>query len=196
MKHLLLITFFTSFFVTAQQNRNDSIENIKRELLISIYSNRNKKQIINYDKSFVSEDRLFYESLGGNTTNYLSVNVQSQSEKELVKKTLQNYIDGTSYNNLEQITSAFSENATLYLTIKSEFKPITPKVYAAFFKNRTSGEFNGRVGKILSVDIEKDIATAKVEISIQKRSIKYIDLFLLKKFESNWKIISKTATKL
>jgi hypothetical protein len=196
MKKLLFIALLGSFFVTAQQNTNDSIERIKQELLINIYGNRHQKRIVNYDKSFVSEDRLFYESLGGRSNDNLNKKNNSFSEKELAKKTLQNYINGTSYNNLEQITNAFSENATLYLTIKNEFKPITPKEYTAFFKNRIQGEFNGRVGKILSVAIEKDIAAAKVEILIPKRNIRYIDLFLLKKTASGWKIISKTATKL
>ena len=41
----------------------------------------------------------------------------------------------------------------------------------------------------------KDIAMAKVEIAIPKANMVYIDLFLLKKLDGTWKIISKTATR-
>lgn len=120
----------------------------------------------------------------------------AQSETSLVEKTIQNYIDGSSYNKLDQLESAFTDNATLYLTSKEEFKIFTPKEYAGIFKNNESGKFNGRYGKVLAVDVVKDIATAKVEIAIPKRKMLYIDLFLLKKTEKGWKIISKTATRI
>ena len=116
-------------------------------------------------------------------------------EKESVKKTLQNYIDGSSYNKLELLKNAFTEDATLYLTGREGFKRYTPEEYANFFKGKKAGEFNGRDGKILSVEIVKDIATAKVEIAGPKRKWVYIDLFLLKKMNDQWKIISKTATR-
>ena len=120
---------------------------------------------------------------------------QSQSEIFLVEKTLQNYIDGSSYNKLELLESAFTENATLYLTSRGEFKIFTPKEYVGFFKNNEQGKFNGRHGGVLSIEVVKDIATAKVEIAIPARKMLYIDLFLLKKTKKGWKIISKTATR-
>jgi hypothetical protein len=120
----------------------------------------------------------------------------AQTEHSLVEKTLQNYIDGSSYNKLDLLESAFTENATLYLTGKDgEFKRYTPKEYAGFFKNKKYGEFNGRIGKVLSIEVVKDIATAKVEIAGPERKWVYIDLFLLKKTANGWKIISKTATR-
>ncbi len=120
----------------------------------------------------------------------------AQSEHSLVEKTLQNYINGSSYNQLEMLENAFTENATLYLTGRDgDFKRYTPKEYAAFFKNKEKGTFNGRDGKVLSIEVVKDIATAKVEIAGPKRSWVYIDLFLLKKINDEWKIISKTATR-
>ncbi|WP_430408457.1 nuclear transport factor 2 family protein [Kordia sp.] len=119
----------------------------------------------------------------------------AQSEHASLEKTLQKYIHGSSYNQLEMLQNAFTENATLYLTGRDgNFKRYTPKEYAGFFKNKEAGEFNGREGKVLSIEIVKDIAIAKVEIAGPKRSWVYIDLFLLKKIENEWKIISKTAT--
>lgn len=121
--------------------------------------------------------------------------INGQSELQSVEKTLQNYIHGSSYNELDQLKSAFTENATLYLTTKSGFQRYTPEEYAGFFKNKSKGEFNGRVGKVLSIDVVGDIASAKVEIAGPDRKWVYIDLFLLKKQAGNWSIISKTATR-
>ncbi len=120
---------------------------------------------------------------------------QAQSETSLVEKTLANYIEGSSYNKLDILEGVYTENATLYLSGKDGFKRYTPKEYVAFFKNKKYGQFNGRFAKVLAVEVIKDIATAKIEIAIPARKMKYIDLFLLKKFENGWKIISKTATR-
>lgn len=119
----------------------------------------------------------------------------AQTETEQVQKTLQKYMDGSSYNKQELILNAFTDNATLYLSGRDGFKMYTPKQYANFFKNGKKGEFNGRDAKILAIEVIKDIATAKVEIAGPERKWVYIDLFLLKKTEEGWKIISKTATR-
>ncbi|WKB81753.1 nuclear transport factor 2 family protein [Cellulophaga lytica] len=188
MKYLLYLMSFLSFFlVFSQTNKNHNKIN-EQQLLITIYGNQNSKKIINYDKSFVSESKLFYESLEKKSPTQLS-------DKEKIGFTLKNYIEGSSYNNLEQLESVFTENATLYLTVGGEFKSLTPKEYVAFFKDAEKGKFNGRYGKVLSIEVVKDIATAKVEISIPERKMIYIDLLLLKKIGDNWKIISKTATR-
>ncbi|MDB4292455.1 nuclear transport factor 2 family protein [Maribacter sp.] len=123
--------------------------------------------------------------------------VHGQATAEaLIRTTLTDYIEGSSYNKVDQIKKAFADNATLYLTNKEgEFKIYSPEQYTGFFKNGEVGKFNGRVGKILDIDIDKDIATARAEIAIPARETRYIDLFLLKNIEGQgWKIISKTAT--
>lgn len=120
----------------------------------------------------------------------------AQSESEKVAKTLKNYIEGSSYNKTNMLLSAFSDNATLYLTNRDgESKAYTAKEYASWFKGAKVGEYNGRIGKILDIEIAKDIATAKIEISSTRNTSVYLDLFLLKKINNDWKIISKTATR-
>ncbi len=120
----------------------------------------------------------------------------AQSEHASVEKTLQHYIHGSSYNELEELENAFTKNATLFLTGREgDFKRYTPKEYTAFFKNKEKGTFNGRDGKVIAIEIIKDIATAKVEIAGPNRAWVYVDLFLLKKIDNVWKIISKTATR-
>ena len=127
---------------------------------------------------------------------FLGVQISNaQSDTLLIEKTLQNYMDGSSYNKPEMLLSAFTKNATLYLTGRDGFKLYSPEEYVVFFKNAKIGKFNGRVATILATEVVKDIATAKVEIAGPDRKWIYIDLFLLKKFENGWKIISKTATR-
>ncbi|WP_109617969.1 nuclear transport factor 2 family protein [Sediminitomix flava] len=126
---------------------------------------------------------------------FISQNLLAQTNTELVAKTIQDYIKGSSYNNADLIVSAFTKDATLFLSAADGFKKYSPQEYASWFENKKEGEFNGRIGEILSIEIEHDIATAKAEILIPARNWRFVDLFLLKKVDDQWKIISKTATK-
>ncbi len=128
------------------------------------------------------------------TVGTTAITMAQDSSYAKVEQTLINYINGSSYNKLAQLGSAFAKDPTLYLTIKGQFKPISPEEYINFFKGKP-GEFNGRAGKILSIEVIDDIAHAKAEILILERKLRFVDLFLLKNIAGDWKIISKTATK-
>ena len=117
-----------------------------------------------------------------------------QSEMEAIKKTISHYINGTSYNNIPEINKAFDSNANLYLDDKDKGLRIVPiQEYSSWFQNRPEGSFNGRIGKLIAINQFENIAFAKAEILIPKRQIQFIDLFLLKKLNGEWKIISKSA---
>ncbi|QKX06160.1 peptidase [Aquimarina sp. TRL1] len=119
-----------------------------------------------------------------------------QTEEHAIKNTLLNYINGTSYNQPELIKKAFYAEADLFLDNKKDELWIVPiKKYQSWYENKKHGEFNGRIGNILSIDYNNTIASAKVEILFPDDNSRYIDLFLLKKIEKQWKIISKTAAK-
>lgn len=182
----IIVTLISSFFFLSSFSQDK--KGIKQELLISLYGGKQQK-VINYDKSFVSDDKLLYESLDRPEVNFVL------SDKELIEKTLNNYIEGSSYNKLNTLKESFSKDATLYLTGKEGFKRYTPEEYTSFFSSDRKGEFNGRIGELISIDIVNDIATAKAEILIPSRKWRFVDLFLLKKFSNKWKIISKTATR-
>lgn len=128
----------------------------------------------------------------------LAVNITTAQteEKQLIETTLTYYLEGTSYNKPEIIKKAFTNDATLYLKNR-EGKDVLWSIdfYVNLFSKREYGKYNGRKGKIRSVDIINDIATAQAEIIIEKTGKRYLDLFLLKKLSNNqWKIVSKTAT--
>lgn len=117
------------------------------------------------------------------------------NEHQLIQTTLNHYIQGTSYNYPDKINEAFYADA--HLLLEKHEQPIwrvTAKEYASWFKKENGGKFTGRIGEILHIDISGEIATAKVEIMIPAKNLRYVDLFLLKKLNQQWKIISKTAT--
>lgn len=124
-----------------------------------------------------------------------SVQVFSQSEVQNVQSTLMNYINGSSFTKSDLIEKAFYKDAPLFLSkVDQPIWEISAQEYASWYKKGRYGKFNGRIGNVLTIDIELDIATAKVEIIFTKTKKSYIDLFLLKKVGDEWKIISKAAS--
>ena len=115
-------------------------------------------------------------------------------EEEKVRECLLNYIEGTSYNKTTLIDKSFEKDADLFLTKSNDdLWKVSASEYSSWFSKSIEGSFNGRIGNILSIDIFGSIATAKVEIRLPAKEIIYIDMFLLKKINKEWKIISKSA---
>ncbi len=118
----------------------------------------------------------------------------AQSEQVLIQNCIGNYLRGTSYNQPDTILKAFYPEANLFLSHKEKPLWIVPIAeYANWFQKGEQGKFNGRLGKILSIDIYNDVAIAKAEILIPEKKQEFIDMFLLKKIQGEWKIISKSA---
>lgn len=124
------------------------------------------------------------------------IQLHGQTEREQVEIPLNDYMIGTSYNYPDQIQRAFIDSAFLYLNNRHGNSWIcSPAEYAALFKNREAGAFNGRTSKLISVEIFQEVAQAEIEVLIPSINARFIDLILLKKFDGQWKIISKTATR-
>lgn len=60
-----------------------------------------------------------------------------------------------------------------------------------YIQNIKPGEKTNRVGKILFIDVEKDAAIAKAEITVPNWRV-FTDYFLLMKYEGSWKIVQKS----
>lgn len=130
------------------------------------------------------------------TTTLLLVSSQlwAATEHDNVRRVLNNYIDGSSFNNVEQLSSAFYDKANLYLEKQDqELWTVPAKQYTSWFSKNTKGKFNGRIGEILNIDVSGKIATAKVEILQPNKNKRFVDMFLLKKLNNKWQIISKSA---
>lgn len=126
---------------------------------------------------------------------FTSLNVYSQSDEDLIRLSIQNYFNGTAYNYLEQIKSAFHPEAELYLENREgELWKLTGDEYIELFKKNEPGKFNGRYSKILSIDIEGNLALVKAEILFPKINKRFIDVFIMKQISPDlWQIISKAA---
>jgi hypothetical protein len=121
-----------------------------------------------------------------------SLVTNAQTEEQLVRATLHDYIIGTSNGEPERITKAFHPDLNLYTVQNGMLKERNGKEYIKLFE---PGKKNSRIGEVLMIDVENDAAIAKVEISFSDRPGSYIDYFLLLKVEGHWTIIHKSYTK-
>ena len=115
----------------------------------------------------------------------------SKSEIEQIQETLMNYIDGTANGELDKLKEAFHPDFNLYSVTKEDSLRIwSGKDYIGGIKE---GEKSNRIGRIISIDYERDAAIAKAEILIPNWRI-FTDYFLLVKYQGSWKIVHKSYT--
>ncbi|MEL6820143.1 MAG: nuclear transport factor 2 family protein [Calditrichota bacterium] len=118
----------------------------------------------------------------------------AQSEKEAIRKAINGYIVGTSYNYPDSVLSSFLPGANMFLDYKdSPLYIMKIEEYAGRIAKQERGRFNGRVSNVLSIDQFGGIASVKLEVLIPSIKKRFIDFLLVKKLEKGWKIISKTA---
>lgn len=121
--------------------------------------------------------------LGAQTEN-------SQNEIQKITETLMNYIEGTANGEPEKLKKAFHPDFNLYTILNDSLVVRSGEKYVS---NVVEGKKSNRVGRIISIDYEKDAAIAKAEILIPNWRV-YTDYFLLMKYEGNWKIVQKSYT--
>ena len=115
----------------------------------------------------------------------------SKSEIEQITTTLKDYIEGTANGEPERLRKAFHPDFNLY-TITTE-DSLRIRSGEKYISNVKEGEKSNRIGRIISIDYEKDAAIAKAEILIPNWRI-FTDYFLLMKYEGSWKIVHKSYT--
>ena len=123
-----------------------------------------------------------------------NVNAQTEnakSEIDQIQETLMKYIDGTANGEPHKLKEAFHPDFNLYSVTKEDSLRIwSGKDYIGGIKK---GEKSNRIGRIISIDYEKDAAIAKAEIIIPNWRI-FTDYFLLVKYQGSWKIVHKSYT--
>ena len=122
--------------------------------------------------------------------NVNAQNEESQSEIELITSTLMDYIEGTGNGEPERLKRAFHPDFNLYTIADDSLRIRSGEKYVA---NVKEGNKTSRIGRIISIDYEKDAAIAKAEIIIPNWRI-FTDYFLLLKYEGSWKIVHKSYT--
>ena len=118
-------------------------------------------------------------------------NVFGQTETEQITRTLNDYIEGTANGQPQRLRNAFHPDFNLYSVGKDGLSVWSGKDYIGNIKE---GDKNDRIGKIISIDIVNDAASAKIEIDIPSRKRVYTDYLLLLKYQSAWKIVHKSFT--
>ncbi len=113
------------------------------------------------------------------------------AEKELISRTLLDYIEGSTNGQPDRLRKAFHPDLNLYSIRKNQLRVWSGKDY---IKDTKRGEPTGERGRILSIDFENDAAVAKVEVSHPKNPRSYIDYFMLLKIKGKWTIIHKMFT--
>ncbi len=124
----------------------------------------------------------------------LTLHAQTNSTKtdiELISETLTDYIEGTANGEPERLRKAFHPGFNLYTVTDKD--SLRTRSGAEYIANVKVGEKANRIGRIISIDYEKDAATAKVEIVIPNWRV-FTDYFLLLKYEGSWKIVHKSYT--
>jgi hypothetical protein len=117
--------------------------------------------------------------------------VNSQNEKENIKKALYHYMEGTANGEPERVKKAFHKDLNLYSIRKGELNVWNGEKYIGNIK---SGRKSNRIGKIISIDYENNAAMAKLEIDMPGAKRVYTDYMLLLKIKGAWKVIHKSYT--
>jgi putative intracellular protease/amidase len=126
------------------------------------------------------------------TSNVFASNKETDIEQ--IANTLNDYLEGTSMGVKPQISRAFIDDANLYLSkLEQPLWTVPVKQYIGWFSPQSNPT---RMGKISQIDISGNIATAKLELFMPRGNAFYIDMFILKKIDNQWKILSKTAQKM
>ncbi len=110
------------------------------------------------------------------------------SDKEMIEKTIQHYIDGARDGKGDLMKPAFHDDATIFGYIGPDlFAGPIQKLYDWNDENGPATEIETNIA---SIDIEGTIATARLEAD-NWTGLKFTDMFTLLKTDGQWKIMNK-----
>jgi len=128
------------------------------------------------------------------STAFSDASVIKTEETVAIEAAINHYFDGSAYSDKTRLQQAFHSQARLYLEkADMPYWEVPVSDYINLYKEENQGKFNGRIGRILNMDIEGNLATVKAEILMPARQQRYIDMLLLKKLDGVWQILSKSA---
>jgi Putative lumazine-binding len=110
------------------------------------------------------------------------------TDREAITRTIQAYIDGGILGKGNHMKPAFHENATIHGYVGADL--FGGPIQMLFDWNDQNGPASELKAKIVNIDIEGTIATARVELD-NWTGHKFTDMFTLLNTDGEWKIISK-----
>lgn len=114
----------------------------------------------------------------------------AKKDVDQITEILLDYIEGTANGQPDRLRKAFHPNFNLYVVAKDTLWTRSGEQYIS---NMKIGEKSNRIGRIVSIDFEKDAAIAKAEIVVPNWRI-FTDYFLMLKYQGGWKIVHKSYT--
>lgn len=124
------------------------------------------------------------------TNGLASVAQDEKAELDQIRLVLTDYIEGTANGEPDRVRKAFHEDLNLYSIKNDSLEVWKGKTYIA---NIAAGKINTRQGKIVTIDYEKDVAMAKIEILVPDFRL-FTDYLMLAKVKGVWKIVHKSFT--
>lgn len=159
-----------------------------------VFSNKEKEAFYVVDGRFVTgQDPSSATKVANEVVTLLKQNFKDtnvKSDREQITEILLDYIEGTANGQPERLRKAFHPNFNLYSIAKDTLWIRSGEQYIA---NTKVGEKANRIGRIISIDLEKDAAVAKAEILIPNWRT-FTDYFLIMKYQGAWKIVQKSYT--
>jgi hypothetical protein len=111
---------------------------------------------------------------------------------QLVQNTVNLYIEGQATGDSIMVGKSFHESWQLKVFRDNKFTSVSKNEYIKGYKKHSkSPNWSGR---IVSIDITNDVASAKVEISTSK--LLFTDYFNLLKTNEGWLIVDKISTRI
>ena len=112
------------------------------------------------------------------------------SDLNLIEQTIQNYFDGWLTGDSTLIGSAMHPSCHLKYFPRGEYGMRSRNEYLSGFKPRP--RLKDAEGRIISIDITRNAAAAKVELEIPRRV--FTDYFNMLRIEGRWYIMDKIST--
>lgn len=114
----------------------------------------------------------------------------ANQEHQQIASVIQKYFDGTSKGKPRLLNEAFTESLELQYVKDGKLARWMGTDYIARFQ---PGKTNGRIGKIVSIDVTGNAAVVKA--TVQSGKTLFTDYLLLLKLDAGWKITNKTFTR-
>ncbi len=110
------------------------------------------------------------------------------SERDVIAKAIQPYIDGAKYGSGDDMKPAFHKDATIFGYVGADL--FAGPIQQLFAWNDNNGPATGLQARIAGIDVIGTVATMRLELD-NWTGHRYTDLFTLLKVDGEWKIMNK-----
>ncbi len=110
------------------------------------------------------------------------------TERDLIAKVIQHYIDGAKSGRGDDMKPAFHKDATIFGYVGADL--FAGPIQQLFAWNDENGPATGIQARIASIDLVGTVATVRLELD-DWSGARYTDMFTLLKVNGEWKIMNK-----